>query len=56
MHIRVDGGISSDQDRFSSIHEYRISSPISQAIFSVFNPKFWEIFHKERGSACSRGF
>ena len=35
---------------------YRISSPISRAIFSVFNPKFWEIFHEERGSACSRGF
>ena len=35
---------------------YRISSPISRAIFSVFDPKFWEIFHEERGSACSRGF
>ena len=30
---------------------YRISSPISRAIFSVFDPKFWEIFHGERGSA-----
>ena len=35
---------------------YRISSPISRAIFSVFDPKFWEIFHGERGSAYSRGF
>ena len=35
---------------------YRISSPISRAIFSVFDPKFWETFHEERGSAWSRGF
>ena len=35
---------------------YRISSPISRAIFSVFDPKFWEILHEEWGSACSRGF
>ena len=35
---------------------YRISSPISQAIFSVFVTKIWLIFHGKRGSAYSWGF
>ena len=27
-----------------AIQNTRISSPVSRAIFSVFDPKFWEIF------------
>ena len=35
---------------------YRISSPISLVIFSVFDTEICEIFHEKRGSAYSRGF
>ena len=35
---------------------YRISSPISLAIFSVSDTEIFEIFHQKRGSAYSRGF
>ena len=40
----------------SLIINYRISSPISLVIFSVFDTEICEIFHQKRGSACSRGF
>ena len=35
---------------------YRISSPISLVIFSVFDTEICELFHQKRGSAYSRGF
>ena len=38
------------------IPKYRISSPISLVIFSVFDTEICEIFHQKRGSAYSRGF
>ena len=35
---------------------YRISSPISLVIFSVFDTEICEIFHQKWGSAYSQGF
>ena len=35
---------------------YRISSPISLVIFSVFDTEICKIFHPKWGSAYSRGF
>ena len=35
---------------------YRISSPISRAIFQCSTQKFGKFFHKKRDSAYSRGF
>ena len=35
---------------------YRVSSPISLVIFSVFDTEICEIFHQKGGSAYSRGF
>ena len=35
---------------------YRISSPISLVIFSVFDTEICKIFHQKWGSAYSRGF
>ena len=37
-------------------YNYRISSPISLVIFSVFDTEICEIFHQKRGSAYSQGF
>ena len=37
-------------------NDYRISSPISRAIFQYLTQKFGRFFHKKRASAYSRGF
>ena len=48
-------GINFSSDKTDKL-VYRISSPISRAIFSVFETRVWLIFHEKRGSAYSRGF
>ena len=39
-----------------TIWHYRISSPISLAIFSVFDTEICKIFHQKWGLAYSQGF
>ena len=38
---------------YGNNNKYRISSPISLVIFSVFDTKICEIFHQKQGSAYS---
>ena len=41
---------------YISFSSYRTSSPISRAIFSVFESNFGRFFHEKWGSAYNRGF
>jgi len=48
--------LQSGVDRIILSTRYRISSPISLVIFSVYDTDIWEIFHEKWDSAYTRGF